>query len=384
MKTLTLNGDWAITTAAFAQFYDSLAWDNNTALTAFDYGLEQTLFENLEAEFGAHVFITSNQIAWSDGTATITLSTDATLSADDTQRSAQITNLSTQNNALHLRYSSAGQADVDLIWMPTSLTLTSGGQTAEWVHTGNITFSDLSDIVRAIARFGTFADGFEEDQLHAINTSIDLELGTLRFIDQDITAYAFQVSDGSIKVISQGYAITLDGDFTAEDATMLISDITTSFEDISGLSILFDNDQIEEITIHDPSGAIVLHARPVPENAEDPSISTVTMHGTDAADTRQIDVELIGNLYAESFATDLGDGDDQLTFNVYGQFDQVFLIISMTPLLIIGLMGWSRTKTLTCHNHTSTADWGMIRSTSSKPMHQIKPIPPRIFADLLR
>ena len=134
-------------------------------------------------------------------------------------------------------------------------------------------------------------------------------------------------------MISQGYAITLDGDFTAEDATMLISDITTSFEDISGLSILFDNDQIEEITIHDPSGAIVLHARPVPENAEDPSISTVTMHGTDAADTRQIDVELIGNLYAESFATDLGDGDDQLTFNVYDQFDQVYFDYIYDPVV---------------------------------------------------
>ena len=96
MKTLTLNGDRAIATAAFAQFYDSFAWDNDTALTAFDYGIEQTLFENLEAEFGAHVFITSNQIAWSNGTANITLSTDATLSADDTQRTAQITNLSAQ------------------------------------------------------------------------------------------------------------------------------------------------------------------------------------------------------------------------------------------------------------------------------------------------
>ena len=57
MKTLTLNGDWAIATAAFAQFYDSFAWDNDTALTAFDYVIELTLFENLETEFGAHVFI---------------------------------------------------------------------------------------------------------------------------------------------------------------------------------------------------------------------------------------------------------------------------------------------------------------------------------------
>ena len=57
MKTLTLNGDWAIATAAFAQFYDSFARDKKTALTAFDYGIEQTLFENLETEFGAHVFI---------------------------------------------------------------------------------------------------------------------------------------------------------------------------------------------------------------------------------------------------------------------------------------------------------------------------------------
>ena len=62
MKTFTLNGDWAIATAAFAQFYDSFAWDNDTALTAFDFGIEQTLFENLEGEFGAHVFISSNQV----------------------------------------------------------------------------------------------------------------------------------------------------------------------------------------------------------------------------------------------------------------------------------------------------------------------------------
>ena len=52
MKNLTLNGDWAIATAAFAQFYDSFAWDNDTALTAFDFGNEQTLFESLEGEFG--------------------------------------------------------------------------------------------------------------------------------------------------------------------------------------------------------------------------------------------------------------------------------------------------------------------------------------------
>ena len=115
MKTLTLNGDWAIATAAFAQFYDSFAWDNDTALTAFDFGIEQTLFENLEGEFGAHVFVSSNQVMWSDGTATITLNTDAPLSADDAQRIAQITNLSAQNDTLELTYSSAGQADVDLI-----------------------------------------------------------------------------------------------------------------------------------------------------------------------------------------------------------------------------------------------------------------------------
>ena len=51
MKNSTLNGDWAIATAAFAQFYDSFAWDNDTALTAIDFGIEQTLFENLEGEF---------------------------------------------------------------------------------------------------------------------------------------------------------------------------------------------------------------------------------------------------------------------------------------------------------------------------------------------
>ena len=155
MKNLTLNGDLAIATAAFAQFYESFAWDNDTALTAFDYGIKQTLFENLEAEFGAHVFVSSNHVMWSDGTATITLSTDATLSADDTQRTAQITNLSAQNDALHLTYSSAGQADVYLTWTPTTLTLTSGRQTAEWAHTGNITFSDLSDIARGTIRGGS-------------------------------------------------------------------------------------------------------------------------------------------------------------------------------------------------------------------------------------
>ena len=72
---------------------------------------------------------------WSDGTETITLSTDATLSADDTQQTAQITNLSAQNDAVELTYSSAGQADVDLIWTPTSLKLNSGGQTTEWAQT---------------------------------------------------------------------------------------------------------------------------------------------------------------------------------------------------------------------------------------------------------
>ena len=112
------------------------------------------MFENLEAEFGAHVFVSSNQVMWSDGTATITLSTDATLSANDTQRTAQITNLSAQNDALHLTYSSVGQADVYLTWTPTTLTLTSGRQTAEWAHTGNITFSDLSDIARGTIRGG--------------------------------------------------------------------------------------------------------------------------------------------------------------------------------------------------------------------------------------
>ena len=329
MKTLTLNGDWAIATAAFAQFYDGFAWDNDTALTAFDFGIEQPLFESIEGEFGAHLFISSNQVIWSDGTETITLSTDATLSADDTQRSARITNLSAQNDTLELTYSSAGQADVDLIWTPTSLTLTSGGQTAEWAHAGNVTFSDLSDITRAIASFGTFAEGFEEDQLHAINTAIDLELGTLRFVDQDITAYAFQVADGSITVTSQGYSITLDGDFTPEDAAMLITVITTSVEDISGLGILFDNDQIEEITIRDAFGAMVLQAQPDPDNTEDPGISTVTLHGTDAADSRQIEVEL----YAESFSADLDAGDDQLTFNVYGQFDQVYFDYIYDPVV---------------------------------------------------
>lgn len=40
MKNLTLNGDWAIATVAFAQFYDSFALDTDTALTAFDFGVE--------------------------------------------------------------------------------------------------------------------------------------------------------------------------------------------------------------------------------------------------------------------------------------------------------------------------------------------------------
>ena len=291
------------------------------------------MFESLEGDFGAHVFISSNQVMWSDGTETITLSTEATLSADDTQRTAQITNLSAQNDTLHLTYSSAGQADVDLMWTPTSLKLISGGQTAEWSHIGNITFSDLSDIARAIANFGTFAEGFEEDQLHAVNTAIDMELGPLRFLDQSETIYAFQVADGSITVTSQGYSITLDGDFTPEDATMLITDITTSVEYISGLGILFDNEQIEEITIRDAFGAMVLQAQPDPDNNEDPGISTVTLHGTDAADSRQIEVELIENLYAESFAADLGAGDDQLTFNVYGQFDQVYFDYIYDPVV---------------------------------------------------
>ena len=113
MKNSTLNGNLAIATAAFTQFYESFAWDNETALPAFDYGIEQILFENLEAEFGTHVFVSSNQVIWTDGNDTITLSTDATLSADDTQRSAHITNLSAQNNTLHPTYSSARQADVD-------------------------------------------------------------------------------------------------------------------------------------------------------------------------------------------------------------------------------------------------------------------------------
>ena len=40
MKNSTLNGDLEVATAAFAQFYESFAWDNDTALTAFDYGIE--------------------------------------------------------------------------------------------------------------------------------------------------------------------------------------------------------------------------------------------------------------------------------------------------------------------------------------------------------
>ena len=50
----------------------------------------------------------------------------------------------------------------------------------------------------------------------------------------------------------------------------------------------------------------------------------MTLQGSDAADSQQIEVELIENLYARSFAADLGEGNDQLTYNVYGQFDQVY------------------------------------------------------------
>ena len=57
------------------------------------------------------------------------------------------------------------------------------------------------------------------------------------------------------------------------------------------------------------------------------------MHGTDAADNRQIEVELIENLYAESFAANLGKGDDQLTYNVYGQFDQVYFDYIYDPVV---------------------------------------------------
>ena len=35
MRNLTFNGDWTIATAAFAQFYDSFAWDNDTAEIQF-------------------------------------------------------------------------------------------------------------------------------------------------------------------------------------------------------------------------------------------------------------------------------------------------------------------------------------------------------------
>jgi hypothetical protein len=76
MKVLTLNGDWAIATTAFAQFYESFAWDHPNALTAFDFGIEQTFFDSLEEEFGAHERISEHKIEWRDGTDTITLITD--------------------------------------------------------------------------------------------------------------------------------------------------------------------------------------------------------------------------------------------------------------------------------------------------------------------
>ena len=57
--------------------------------------------------------------------------------------------------------------------------LSSSGQSAEWAHVVISRFRFVR--CRANANFGTFAEGFEEDQVHAINTAIDLELGALRF-----------------------------------------------------------------------------------------------------------------------------------------------------------------------------------------------------------
>ena len=77
---------------------------------------------------------------------------------------------------------------------------------------------------------------------------------------------------------------------------------------------------------------MVLQARPVPENSENAETPTVTLHGTNATDNPQIEIELINNLYAESFAADLGAGDDKLTYNVYGQFDQVYFDYIYDPV----------------------------------------------------
>ena len=245
------------------------------------------------------------------------------MSAELSQRRKQIANLSAQNDTLYLTYSSAQQAKVDLTWSATSLQLTSGTQSATFTHSGTITFLNLSDITRAIATFGTFAEGFEHDQIHAINASLDLSLGALRFMDQTETSVMFQVADGSIALTSRGYTITLGGDFTTDDAAMLISDLTVNFEDITGLSTLIENEQIERITLQDASGNIVLQAMLDPENTEESGISLVTLLGGADADVREIETQFLNDLYASSFTADLGDGDDDLTYNAYGQFDQV-------------------------------------------------------------
>ena len=253
-----------------------------------------------------------HKVEWRDGTDTITLITDANLSAELSQRRKQIANLSAQNDTIYLTYSSAKQAEVDLTWSATSLQLTSGTQSATFPHSGTITFLNLSDITRAIATFGTFAEGFEHDQVHAINASLDLSLVALRFMDQTETSVMFQVADGSSALTSRGYTITLAGDFTADDAAMLISDLTVNFEDIKGLSTLIENEQIERITLQGASGNIVLQAMLDPENTEESEISLVTLLGGADADVREIETQFLNDLYASSFTADLGDGDDSI------------------------------------------------------------------------
>jgi len=142
-------------------------------------------------------------------------------------------------------------------------------------------------------------------------------------MDQTETSVMFQVADGSIALTSRGYTITLWGDFTADDAAMLISDLTVNFEDIIGLSTLIENEQIERITLQDASGNIVLQTMLDPENTEESGISLVTLLGGADADVREIETQFLNDLYASSFTADLGDGDDDLTYNAYGQFDQV-------------------------------------------------------------
>jgi len=332
MKTLSLNGDWAVATGAFAQFYDSFAWETDAALTAFNFGVDQTFFDNLEAQYGQHSLLSENSVEWRDGNEKITLTTQVKLSSDSSERNSQIANLSTNDDTLTLSHATDGQTDVVLTWSSSSIELISGDQGVHISHSGNINFTDLSDIIGAVTTYDNFAEGFEEDQIHAIETVLDLGLGAVSFQDRGETLYAFLVANGSIAITSRDYTITLEGDFTHEDAVMFVTDITTNVEDISGLGTFFENEQFDRITLHDAAGDIILQARPEAANAEGSGISAVTLLGTTGADLRTIDSQFIDNLYATSFSADSGGGDDQLTYNVYGQFDQVYMDYTYDPI----------------------------------------------------